>query len=103
MMAQKARNRDEQVIFAFTPANATPDEIPVLAFIIPNDAWAYMANGRSHDFDLGRVGLPLKIIIGRTKTHATGMKLLEKANQIGKETKDVSSTDLSFDAPETKQ
>lgn len=100
---KKARNRDEQVIFAFTPADQTPDGVPVLAFVIPEAAWGYMADGRSHDFDLVRVGLPLKIIIGRTKTHASGRKLLEQANAIGKDTKDVSGVDLSFSAPETKQ
>jgi len=88
--------RDEQVLFAFARACDTPDNIPVLTFLISEAAWAYAKDGLGHDFDLTRVGIPVKVIIGRTKNNAAGLELLRAANRIGEEVKDVRNVDLGF-------
>lgn len=72
--------RDEKVIFAFAPAHSQPDNIPVMTFLMPEAAWSYMQKGLCHEFDLTNVGLPIRVLIGRTKTHQTGLKLLEDMN-----------------------
>lgn len=89
--------RDEKVIFAFTPGCDEPDGIPSLAFIMPEAAWTYMRNGLGHEFDLTNVGIPLRVVIGRTETHETGMKLLEQANTMkAAEYKDARYVDMHF-------
>jgi hypothetical protein len=91
------KTRDEQVIFAFTPGCDEPDGIPSLVFIMPEAAWSYMRNGMGHEFDLTNVGIPLRIVIGRTKDHETGMKLVEQANTMkAANVKDVRHVDVHF-------
>jgi hypothetical protein len=72
--------RDEKVIFAFVPADAAPDGVPTLTFMMPEQSWHYMRKGLGHEFDLTNVGIPLRVLIGRTRNHATGIAELEKAN-----------------------
>lgn len=93
--------REKQVLFAYKPAHETQDKVPVLAFIIPQAAWDYMKNGLGHDFDLTNVGIPLKIVIGRTKTQATGVAELRKAGLTSEATHDLRDVDVSF-TPKTR-
>lgn len=86
--------RDEKVIFAFAPADSQSDNIPLLTFIMPEAAWAYMRNGLGHEFDLTNVGIPLRVLIGRTKTYDIGIKELTKAN--GGPMKDAQHVDMHF-------
>lgn len=95
-------NREKQVIFAIAPGSDMADGIPVLTFLIPEAGWDYMRNGMSHDFDLTNVGLPLKIVIGRTKNHATGMALLEPFLRRSKNLIDAREVDVGF-RDKTKQ
>jgi hypothetical protein len=88
MMARKP----EQCLFAFKPAENQPDGIPILMFLMPEAAWDYMHDGMSHEFDLTRVGIPIKVVIGRTKDQETGMALLQVTN----ETIDARDADVSF-------
>jgi hypothetical protein len=90
-------NREEKVIFAFAPGGDSPDGVPTLTFIMPEEAWHYMRTGMGHEFDLTMVGIPLRVAIGRTKNHASGIKLLEQMNggPMAK-AKNVMDADLSF-------
>jgi hypothetical protein len=91
-------DRDKKVIFVFVPADAAEDGIPTLTFIMPEESWNYMRRGLGHEFDLTNVGIPLRVLIGRTRNHATGIAELEKANGgTMKRFKDVSGADLHFD------
>lgn len=87
----------EKVVFAFTPADQSPDGVPTLAFLMPQAAWDYMQDGLGHEFDLTNVGVPLQVIIGRTETYQTGVALLSQVNALtGTTPKDVSGADLHF-------
>jgi hypothetical protein len=70
-------NREKQVIFALGPGAAQADGVPVLIFMVPEAGWEHMRGGRSHDFDLTKAGVPLKIVIGRCRTRADGLRQLE--------------------------
>jgi len=71
---------EQKVLFAFAPAESQPDGIPTLVFLMTQKARDYMINGLSHDFDLTKIGIPLKVIIGPCHDHASGLAQLEKAN-----------------------
>jgi hypothetical protein len=72
--------RDQKVVFAFVPADRSEDGIPTLMFMMPEEAWRYMSKGLGHEFDLTNAGIPLRVLIGRSRNHATAMAELEKAN-----------------------
>lgn len=79
-MVDEPEAHDDQVLFALSPPASQKDGIPLLAFVIPEGAWNVMLDGRSHDFDLSVIGIPLKVIIGRSTDHLGGLKMLEAAN-----------------------
>lgn len=64
--------RENQVQFAFAPA---PDDrsAPTIILGIPREAWTYMKDGQTHQFDLTKVGIPLKLILfgGKTQVEIT--------------------------------
>lgn len=88
--------REKQCLFVFKPADKTADGIPILAFLLPEAAWDYMRNGLGHAFDLTNIGIPLKVVIGRTKDHKTGMAELRKAGLLAEETVDARDVDVDF-------
>lgn len=89
--------REERVIFAFTPSDIAPENIPVLAFIMPEASWTYMQSGLGHEFDLTALGIPLRVVIGRTATHATGMEELRRAHgETAERYKDLRDADVRF-------
>jgi hypothetical protein len=96
-------DRESKVIFSFTPGYTQLDKVPVLTFMMSQRAWDYMQNGLCHDFDLTRVDIPLKILIGRCTDHAHGMAILEQANggalKAGK-VKDVRHIDVGIEPDE---
>jgi hypothetical protein len=92
-----AKDREQQVIFAFVPQSKAADGIPTLTFMMPEASWHYMRNGLGHEFDLTNVGIPLRVIIGRSANHASGMAQLEKANGgTMKKFTEVRDADLKF-------
>lgn len=73
------------------------DGVPTLVFVMPEQSWQYMQNGLGHEFDLTNVGIPLRVVIGRTATHETGMADLERANGGSlKKARDVRHIDMHF-------
>jgi hypothetical protein len=92
------KDPEQQVLFAFVPADKSADGVPLIAFLMPEPSWGYMAEGLAHEFDLTNVGLPLRIVIGRTPTREAGLDLLRAAN--GGPLTDINfvlDVDLSFD------
>lgn len=90
------QNRDQQVIFAFSRAEDNKDGVPTLVFLMPQAAWDYAVNGLGHDFDLRKVGIDLKVIIGRTETHETGMAMLKTSGALREDTQDMRETSVAF-------
>jgi hypothetical protein len=93
---------DQKTLFAFVPGKDTEDGIPFLVFMVPEAAWDYMEDGHAHDFDLTKVGIPLKVTIGRCRDHAHARQIIAVANAEKAGFQDVTDADLSF-TPQTKQ
>ena len=66
-MMSESRLKTNQVVFAL----ATTARGPVVVLGVPDAAWEYMKDGRSHTFGLRKVGFPVDIIMfgGRTRAH----------------------------------
>lgn len=74
-----------------------PDRIPVVVIGIPAGAWAYMADGKTHSFDLSRVGVPVKLMLFGTATRASAMDMITEANAMnGKNTIDATDQDFAM-------
>lgn len=66
---------EDKIVFA---VSQTP-EGPLVVVGVPAGAWEFMKDGRTHHFDLGQVGLPLKLMMFGGKDHETCMKTFEQA------------------------
>lgn len=69
------RNIEEQVVFGIAPT--TDGKPPVITLGIPEGAWKYMQDGKTHTFDLTKVGLPVRIMMFGAKDHSAVMKEIE--------------------------
>jgi hypothetical protein len=94
-------DREDRVLFGYCPADASGDGVPNLVFMMPEAAWAYMSTGMCHEFDMTHVGIPMRVIIGRCRDHAEGMRLLSMASD-GK-FKDLRDVDMKLDQKPPKQ
>ena len=90
-----------QCIFAYTPADKSPSGVPVIAFLMPEAGWAYMASGLCHEFDLTKIGVPIQVVIGRCRDRAHGRSMLN----IGPGTADLtgSNIDMHIGTKQTRQ
>lgn len=86
-------SKPEQVVFAYASGEEQPDGVPILTFLMPEASWSYMEGGWCHEFDLTKVGIPIKVMIGRVRNHAHAHALIGKANARRKPA-DVSHVDL---------
>jgi hypothetical protein len=68
--------KDEKIAFAISP-EGQGDGIPALILGVPTGAWGYMADGKTHTFDLTSVGLPIKLVLFGGETHASVKRTLE--------------------------
>ncbi len=64
---------EEKMVFAVSPG----DGVPVVLLGIPQGAWEYMKDGKTHTFDLTRVGIPVKLMLYGAKDHDAAMKMIE--------------------------
>jgi len=69
-----AKNIEEQMVFAVSPGSG--DGVPVILLGIPEKAWEYMKDGKTHTFDLTRAGLEVKLVLFGAKDHDAAMKLI---------------------------
>jgi hypothetical protein len=91
-MAQQPEKPDQKMLFALSPGSAETDGIETLTLLIPQAAWDYMRNGMCHEFDLTKIGVPLRMVLAGTPTHKTGLELLRMFGIT--KTKDVSTVDM---------
>lgn len=77
-MSDRPLSIDQKIVFAVSP-EGQGDGIPLLIVGVPRGAWVYMRDGKTHHFDLSRVGVPIKLMLFGCKDHADGVKTLEAA------------------------
>jgi len=66
--------REDQILFALAPTK--DGQPPIILFGIPEGAWEYMKDGKTHTFDLQKAGIPLRFMCFGCKSHSDGMKTL---------------------------
>jgi hypothetical protein len=64
-----------KMVFGVSP-EGQGDGAPVVLLGIPAAAWEYMKDGKTHTFDLTRVGIPVKLVLYGAKDHATAMEYI---------------------------
>lgn len=97
------RPNEEKVLFAFTPGSDAPDGVATLVFMMPQSAWEYMHTGLGHDFDLTKLGIPIKVVIGRCKNRKDGLEKLSPWLANAKKVADATGVDIGFkDGPQKK-
>lgn len=69
-------NIEEKMVFGVSP-EGQGDGVPLVLLGIPAGAWEYMREGKTHTFDLTKIGLPIKIMLYGAADHAAAMKLIE--------------------------
>ena len=89
------RTIEQQCIFAVgEPENG----VTTVCFLLPEGAWEYMKSGLGHEFDMTKVGLPVRVVIGRCKSHADGMSMLNTST----ETVDLRGMDMRIETDKKK-
>ena len=76
-MSSSKNERDSKIVFAVSP-EGTGDGVPAIILGIPTDAWKYMKDGKTHTFDMTKVGLPVKLVLYGAKDHATAMEYINQ-------------------------
>jgi hypothetical protein len=69
-----SRNIEEKMVFGLAP---TASGKPVLMLGVPQGAWEYMKDGKTHTFDLTSLGVPIMLMLYGAKDHAEAVKLIE--------------------------
>ncbi len=73
------------------------DGIPLVMMGIPKGAWEWMKDGRTHSFDLTKVGLPVKLILYGAKNYNEALAAVKQHNKnIGVPTKEMMDEDFSI-------
>lgn len=76
-MAEKKTPIEERVVFSLGMA---ADGVPAVVIGIPESAWEYMRDGKTHNIDFTRVGVDLRLMLYGGKDHAACMKVIEEHN-----------------------
>jgi hypothetical protein len=91
------RMAERQVLYTYRPGEGNADGKSALVVMITQSAWEALQSGGHAAFDLTEAGLPLRVLIGRTKTQESGMTELREAGVITEQTKLV--TRMPLDTP----
>jgi hypothetical protein len=91
---------EEKVIFSLAPASDGGP--PVLLLLMTEASWNYMRNGMSHEFDLTKIGIPVRLTLTGTKSHASAMDMIHKISA-AIDIKDLRDVDLAFDQKPQQQ
>jgi hypothetical protein len=70
------RNIEKKMVFAVAP-EGQGDGVPLVLLGIPTGAWEYMRDGKTHNFDLTRSGIPVKLMLYGAADHSAAMKVVE--------------------------
>lgn len=87
---------EDKMVFGVCP-NGQGDGVPMVLLGIPAGAWEYMRDGKTHHFDLTRVGLPVKVMLFGAADHAAAIKVVHEHNKsLGLSTLDLRREDFSI-------
>jgi hypothetical protein len=81
---------DEKVVFAI----GNDGETDVVLLGISEKSWEYMKDGKTHTFDLARLGLPFKVVLFGGKTRESIMEIVKTL--MHSDARDVSAIDMSI-------
>lgn len=68
---------DEKIVFAVSPTEQGTD----ILLGIPTAAWEYMKDGKTHTFDLTKLGLPIRLIVYGGPDQLTVLGYIEAHNK----------------------
>lgn len=74
-MTESTTPIEQKIVFAAGAGEAGP----MILMGIPAGAWDYMKDGRVHHFDLGPVGIPVRLMLFGGASHDACMALLQQA------------------------
>lgn len=74
-----ARNIEEKIVFGFSPP-ADPTKPATLIIGVPNGAWEYMKDGKTHTLDLTKIGIPIQLLLYGADSHDTAMNYIKQHN-----------------------
>lgn len=90
-------NRPEQCVFGL---GAQEDGSPLAIIGVPEAAWQYMRDGKTHSFDLRALGFPVQIILFGAKDHRQALDLIgQGAEARGTPIADLRDQDFSVKPP----
>lgn len=85
---------EERILFAVTELDAPA---PLVVMGLPAGAWEYMQDGKTHTFDLTKIGIPVRIVLyGGPDANAVKAALEGFASAQGLETVDRRDEDMSI-------
>jgi hypothetical protein len=70
------RNIEDKIVFGVCPGGEG-DGVPLVLLGIPKGAWEYMKDGKTHNFDLTKAGIPVKLMLYGGDSHSHCMKMIE--------------------------
>jgi hypothetical protein len=66
---------DKKIVFCL---GKTGNGATLVIMGIPEGAWDHMKDGKHHNFDFTRAGLPVQLLMYGAKTHAEAMTMLQR-------------------------
>lgn len=94
-----AATPEQRLVFAVSP-NGTGDGVPLVLVGIPIGAWDFMKDEHTHNFDLTKVGLPVKFILFGCTDRGRAIGIIEEANAArGESTLHMPTVDFSIELP----
>ena len=94
-------DRDNKIAFAIAPID---NGVSLLLVGVPQQAWDYMKEGKTHTIDLTTLGLPIKVALYGGESHKEVMVVLKdyaKNNEIPY--LDERDKDFSIKMPDEKE
>src|ERR1700682_5704130 len=94
---------DQKIAFAISPGGQG-DGVPMLIVGVPAGAWEYMKDGKTHNLDLTKIGVPVKFVFFGAESHDAAMKVLQQgAAARGEATLDERRRAFSIEPKEVKK
>jgi hypothetical protein len=93
------KEEDKKVVVGLGGSDRSGD-IPTIVLGMPEASWPEMEGGKTHSFDLSKIGIPVRIIMFRGKDHEDVAKtMMDAAGEAGADVFDQrhSKRDLGID------
>jgi hypothetical protein len=91
--------RNNKIVFAVAPEGTGDGLGPMLLVGISKDAFEYMKDGKTHDFDLSSIGVPIKMVLFGASTFEEARATVERMAAMSKtRTADLTGRNFSIGA-----